>query len=66
MTDEAAEMGHMTKAPADVRSTTTKSKRRQTAKDIHHAEKLGAAAEIQIVPQQEPGNKRTHYVFMST
>ena len=65
MVEEATEMGHMTKAPAGVRSTTSKSKRGRTAKDIHLLERLEAAAETQAMPQQETGNKTTNYVFMT-
>ena len=66
MVEEATEMGQMTKAPAGVCSTTTKSKRGRTAKDTHLLERLEATAETQAMPQQEPENKKTNCVFMTT
>ena len=63
--EDATEMGHMTKTPAGVQSTTTASKRGKTAKQTHHLERLEAAEESQSLPAQEPGNKKTRQVFMS-
>jgi len=63
--EDATEMGHMTKTPAGVRSTTTKSNRGRTAKDLHHSERLDAAKDALTLPEQEPGNKKTKRVFMT-
>lgn len=63
--EDATEMGHMTKTPAGVRSTTTASNRGKTAKQTHHLERLEAADESQSLPAQEPGNKKTRKVFMT-
>ena len=55
----------MTKTPAGVRSTTTKSNRGKTARETHYLERLDAAEDAQSLPAQEPGNKKTRKVFMT-
>ena len=62
--EDATEMGHMTKTPPGVRSTTTKSNRGKTARETHYFERLDAAKDAQSQQAQEPGNKKTRKVFM--
>ena len=63
MVEDATEMGHMTKSPAGARSTTTQSKRGR--KSAFHLEQQAAANDAMALPEQEPGNKKTHLVFMT-
>ena len=63
--EDATEMGHMRKAPAGVRSTTTTSNRGRTRKEVHSLERFEAAEDTTTIPEQEPGNRKTKYVFMT-
>ena len=64
--EDATEMGHMQKAPAGVRSTTTTSNRGRTQKEKHSLERFEAAEDTTTMPEQELGNKKTKYVFMTS
>ncbi len=65
--EDATETGHLSKTPAGVRSTTTKSNlgRPSTAKEIHAVERHDAMLDAMTVPIQEPINKKTNLVFMT-
>ena len=60
------EAGHMRALPKGVRSTTFKTKRSRSKKSQLYKKREAAATEVAELPDQVPGNKKTHLVFMTT
>ena len=57
-------MGHMRQQPSGTRSTTKKSNRGRKPLDVLEME--AAADDSLTIPEQEPGNAKTKFVFMTT
>ena len=62
--EDATEMGHMKQIQQGIRSTKTKSNRGRPAK--LKQEREAASQDAISIPEQVPGNEKTHEVYMTT